>query len=236
LGTEYDHQELDEARAIGGDVVLRMEQKAVQLTQMPLDLEFEKEVADSVFAAANYATGNKLTLSGNDQWKASGGSQGSTSDPIGNIEDGIDAARDDMGRRPNTIVFGYDAWKAFKHHQDILDRIKYSERGVITPEIVASIFDFRPENVLIGEPVYSADGSTFTNLWTDNVGLLYVPQGNELVEGSTPHTVVFRQEGFPKVLTYQDAYRKYYDTQKKWQVKNINTSYGYLLVDVNGAA
>lgn len=230
LETMYDNEELDAARKYGAAEILRMEQKAVMLTQTPLELELEKGVADIVFAAANYATGNKATLSGTDQWVASGGGPGSTSDPIGDIRTGIDAARADMGRRPNTLAFGYDAWQSLIDHPDFLERIKYSQRAIVNEELVASIFSM--SNILVGESVYSSDGTTFTDLWGDNVAFVYTPAAGEMVEGTTPHTVVFEEAGFPKVKTYMDAYRKYYSTQRKYQVKNINTSYGYLLSDV----
>lgn len=230
LETMYDFEELDQAAKIGAQRVLMMEQRAIQLVQNPLELEMEKAIADTVLSGTYYATGNKATLTGNDQWMQSDGSEGSTSNPIGDIRDGIDAARNDMGRRPNTMVMGYDAWRALRDHSQMIERIKYSQRGIATTQLVAEIFNLR--NVFVGESVYSADGSTFTDLWGDNVALLYIPETGEMVEGTTPHTVVFEQEGFPKVQTYADAYRKFYAVQRKYQVKNINTSYGYLLLDV----
>lgn len=60
------------------------------------------------------------------------------------------------------------------------------------------------ENVYVGKGVYSSDGSTFADLWTDSVALLYVPSNPELVEGTTPHTVVIEEEGFPEVRTYDE--------------------------------
>ncbi len=231
LETMYDHEELDEARRQGAQQILKMDQRAVQLTQNPLELEFEKAVADVVFDSANYATGNKKTLSGTSFWMASGGGEGTTSDPIGDIRDGIDAARDDMGRRPNTLVLGYDAWRALRDHSQMKAVLANSERSIVTTELVAATFGL--DNVFVGESVQWDDtNSVFADLWTDNAALLYVPGAGELAEGTTPHTVSFEMTGFPKVFTYQDAYRKYYATKRKYQVKNINTSYGYLIVNV----
>lgn len=230
LETVYDWQEIEQAQAIGAQEVLMMEQRAVSMVQNSLELEKEKAIADIVLSGTYYASGNKATLAGDAQWMQSDGSEGSTSNPIGDIRDGIDAARDDMGRRPNTMVMGYDAWRAMRDHSQFMERIKYSERGIVTTDLVKQVFNL--ENVYVGDAVYSADGSTFTDIWGDSVALLYLPGNGEMIEGTTPHTVVFELRGFPRVLTYADAYRKTYGVQRKYDVKNINTSYGYLLVDV----
>lgn len=39
------------------------------------------------------------------------------------------------------MVLGADVWKALKNHPAILDRIKYTQKGVITKDLVASFFD-----------------------------------------------------------------------------------------------
>jgi hypothetical protein len=229
LETQYDHQELEQAAAIGAERVLMMEQRAVQLVQNALENEFEKAVADTLFAAANYAAGNKTTLSGTSQWLTASG-EGSASDPVKDIRDAIDAARDTMGRRPNTLVLGYDAWRALRDHSKMIERIKYSERAVLTPEIVAQVFDL--QNVIVGEANYVNDSGSFVDLWGDNAALIYLPAPGELVEGTTPHTVTFELEGFPRVLTYDDAYRRTYGVQRKYDVKLIDNTYGFLIADV----
>jgi hypothetical protein len=39
------------------------------------------------------------------------------------------------------MVLGADVWKALKNHPAILDRIKFTQKGVVTKELVASFFD-----------------------------------------------------------------------------------------------
>jgi len=231
LSTMLDHREIEEARAISAGAVLDMENKAVMLVQNSLELGKEKAVADSVFGAGNYHANHKVTLSGNDQWRVAGGGQGSTSTPIADIQVGIDQARSAMGVEPNTIVFGYNAWASFKRHSDLLDKIKYSQRAVVTPEIAANVLEI--PNVRIGKSVYSSDGSTFTDLWGDSVALLYVPEQDELVEGTTPHTATFNKLGYPRVMTWEDALRKHFMVQRDYQVKLISNTYGYLIIDVD---
>lgn len=40
----------------------------------------------------------------------------------------------------NTMVVGADVWKVLKNHPAILDRIKYTQKGVVTEDLVASFF------------------------------------------------------------------------------------------------
>ena len=79
-----------------------------------LELAQEKRVADIVFAAASYPTGNKVQLTGNDQWG------GSSDDPIDDITEAIEACF----VRANTLVFGQATWKKFRKLPEILDAVK----------------------------------------------------------------------------------------------------------------
>lgn len=230
LESQLDHEEIKEAARYGAAEVLQLKKRAAMLTQTPLDIALEKAVADRVMGATYYATGNKVTLSGTSQWRVSGGGEGSASNPINDINAGLDAARADMGVRPNTIVFGYAAWSAFSQHPLVLDRIKYAKSAVITPADAAALLGI--QNVVIGEAVYDNAG-TWTDMWGDSVALIYVPSKGQLAEGTTPHTVIFEQRGYPLVQQYADAYRLNFVTKRKYEVKNISTSYGYLISDTN---
>jgi len=87
--------------------------------------------------------------------------------------------------------------------------------------------------VLVGKAVYSTDAGVFTDIWTDNAALVYTPDKGEMVEGTTPHTVLIEEEGYPEVRSYDEKDVKSYRTTRKYVVKNISTSYGYLIVDCN---
>ena len=226
LETSLDYKEIEAAQKYGADQVLRLEQRAINLVQRVLELELEKAVADILFGASYYATNNKITLSGTSQWTDT-----ANSNPIKHTLDGKAAARDDMGVEPNTIVFGYDAWRSFREHPSVLDRIKYSQRAIVTPEIAASLLDV--ERVFIGQAVYAKDDGTFVDLWGDNCALVYTPPDPEMVEGTTPHTVIIEEMGYPEVRTYDMKKTRDYEVTRKYDVINVDTSFGYLIIDTN---
>lgn len=225
LETSLDKiQEIQQAERYGAEQVLRLKQRATNIVQSSLETEMEKAVADYILDATYYASGNKVTLSGGDKW-----SDKSNSDPIGQLETGRAAARDDMGRDPNTLVLGYDAYRELKNHPAILELIKYSQKAVVTAELLASLLDF--DRVLVGKGVYATDAGLFTDIWPDNAALIYTPPAMDMVEGSTPHTIVIEEMGYPQVSEYDQKKTIDIEVTRKYVVKNISTSYGYLIVD-----
>lgn len=55
------------------------------------------------------------------------------------------------GKRPNTLVMGRRAYDALKNHPDFLDRVKYTQKGVVTTDLIAEMFDV--ERVLIANAI-----------------------------------------------------------------------------------
>ena len=55
------------------------------------------------------------------------------------------------GKRPNTMVMGRKAYDALKNHPDFLDRVKYTQKGVVTTDLIAQMFDV--ERVLIANAI-----------------------------------------------------------------------------------
>ncbi len=74
-----------------------------------------------------------------------------TSDPIEDIEAGKAAILSVTGLEANTLVLGYDVFRALKHHPDLVDRIKYTSSQTITEDMLARMFDI--ERVLVSKSV-----------------------------------------------------------------------------------
>src|SRR5574343_1120231 len=69
------------------------------------------------------------------QWDRSG------SDPIADINTQIIGMAAKTGYRPNTMVVGPQVWDALTRNTAVLERIKYSERGIITEDLLRSLFN-----------------------------------------------------------------------------------------------
>ena len=98
------------------------------------------------------------------------------SDPIGDIETGKDAIHAVIFKEPNVLLLGKAVYDKLKHHPKILDRIKYVQKGVVTAELMASIFEV--EKVMVGKAGYNTakEGKpeSLSYLWGKNAILAYV--------------------------------------------------------------
>jgi len=154
------------------DNPLRPEMDTNDFLNMLLDVAQEKRVADIVFSAASYPTGNKVQLSGTAQWGDS------ADDPINDILTAVEGCF----IRANTLAFGVDAWKKFRQLPEILDAVKSTTRyqgspgGLATGSEVAALFEV--DQVLVGRSRYitSKEGQTptYARLWGKHCAALYV--------------------------------------------------------------
>lgn len=153
------------------DNPLQPESDTNDFLNMLLDTAQEKRVADIVFAAGTYPTGNKVQLSGTSQWA------GSADNPIKDIQDAVEGCF----MRANTLVFGIDAWLVFRRLPEITDAVKAtagaSLKGALaSADEVAKLFEV--DRVLIGRSRYitSKEGqtATFARLWGKHCSALHV--------------------------------------------------------------
>lgn len=63
------------------------------------------------------------------------------SDPIGDVAQWILDFRRETGFAPNKMVLGAEVMKALKQHPDIIDRIKYTQKGIVTEDLIATLFN-----------------------------------------------------------------------------------------------
>lgn len=82
------------------------------------------------------------------------------SDPIGLVDAERDRIAQATGFEPNALVMGRAVYRVLKEHPKITDKIKYTQRGIVTPDLLAQVFGV--ERVLIPSAVYNAaaEGAT----------------------------------------------------------------------------
>lgn len=115
---------------------------AVEFVTNLLLMDKEKAVADAVFAAANYATANKIDIAG--AWATL------STDIVAQIHAGIRACF----ARPNVLVMGIDTWLKFARNEKIIAFIKGTLKDQsVSKEEVAQAFGL--SKVLVGEARYN---------------------------------------------------------------------------------
>ena len=122
---------------------------------------------------------------GNSVWSSSA-TPGTTwdndaSDPITDVQVGVEAVVALIGREPNVMIMGRNVWTDLRTHPDLLALVYPAtagpQRGLITPAQLATIFGV--DKLLIGNAIYttSAEGTTATYsfVWGKHALLAYVP-------------------------------------------------------------
>lgn len=120
------------------DPALNLDAEAARWCAMQLNIEVERD-----WAATNFVTSvwNADTTPGT-LWDVA------TSDPISDMEARALVMQENTGRRPNILILGAQSYSdGLKNHPDLLGRIKYTQRGIITPDLIAACLDL--ERVII---------------------------------------------------------------------------------------
>ena len=143
-------------------------ERATRMAMDTITLALEVEAAQLATDPNQYDASHKVALSGTSKW-----SDYANSDPIQDIEDAKEAIRASVGLRPNVMVLGPKPYNALKHHPKLLERIKYSQRGIVTLDLLQAIFDI--ERVVVGEAIYADEAGNFVDVWGNNAILAYVP-------------------------------------------------------------
>lgn len=138
-----------------------------------LDLDRELRVATMVNTAANYATANKVTLSGTSQWSHA------SSDPL----DAILAVMDSMILRPNVAVMGAEVWTKLRTHAKIVAAIygrsgagaASAAAGAVSRQAVAELLEL--DDIIVGQSFVNTakkgQTASFSKAWGKHCALLH---------------------------------------------------------------
>lgn len=115
------------------------------------------------------------------------------SNPLEDIEEWKELIRLATGMEPNILVLGANVRKRLKNHPEIIDRIKYSERAMITNALMASMFEV--DQLRIARALYNTanerlpgdnhGGQTLTYIADPNAALLAYIDPNPALNSPT---------------------------------------------------
>lgn len=146
-------------------------------------LDRERRVAGKVFSAANYATGNKVTLSGTGQW-----SDYSNSNPLSAILTRMDT----QIMRPNAVVLGQAVWTILRQHPKIVEAVKGTgagsdAQGMISREQLAALLEV--ENIYVGQAFINGakkgQAMSLARTWGKHCALIYQEPVNNTENATT---------------------------------------------------
>jgi hypothetical protein len=179
------HKDVDDDTAANADAPLRPEQDAAEILTDKLLIK-----RDATFVANYFVTGVWDTdwdgVTGvpgaNEflQWQETG------SDPIADIDNAKEAVSALTGFDPNVIVMGKAVFNAVKNHTAVIDRIKYTQRGIVTEEILAALFGVQKVVVPGAVSNTAAKGATdvIARLFGKHVLVAYRPERPAIMKPS----------------------------------------------------
>jgi len=178
--------------------------------------------------AANYDTGHTVTLAGTDQWSDP------ASTPIADLKAARDQIHSAIYRKPNVAAMGYQVFTQLEDHADFIERIKYSQRGITTAEIVAAVVDI-PRIVVAGAVKNTANvGQAITTsyLWGKDVIIAHADQpGRRKPVYGAEFTWRYRPAGGAVMPTE----RWFDDDLEAWKIR-VRRAYDFKLLAVDAVA
>ena len=91
-----------------------------------------------------------------------------TSLPIDDVEDARDAIHSVTGQEITTFLMGRQCWRKTKHHPTLIEKIKYTQRGVLTVDLVASLLEI--PRIVIGQSLRATNVEGATAAYAYNYG------------------------------------------------------------------
>lgn len=168
-----------------------------------LFLDREVNASKLLFSTSNIT--QNTTLASTAQW-----SDFSNSDPIGDIRTARTTIHAATFKKPNTLALGKQVFDMLCDHPQLVERIKYSQLGIVTEDLMARVFQL--EKILVGE----AGQNTAAEGQTDS--LSYVWGKGALVAYVSP---VIRLKVLTLALTFTYSTR----TVKRWRDEDREGTY-----------
>lgn len=138
------HNISDPERANADPAVSDLDGDAVEFLTQDLRLRHETDWATAYFTTGVWTGASSttdMTGSASPSSTATGFLQWDdiASTPIEDIRGEMMSVKSRTAKMPNTLVLGARVFQALADHPDILDRIKYTERGVVTEDLIAML-------------------------------------------------------------------------------------------------
>ena len=216
------------------------------------ELTATNEVTEAIwleleFAAFNLVNAGSIpstALAGVNKW-----SDYVNSDPIAAIEAQKPTILKGATKAASKLALGYDTFITLKNHPKILNRIVYTQRGVITPEILAGLFDVG--EVVILDALYDASANAASGIygsvnaatspldfvWSAMALLAYVPESAEVRSPALGYSYWWNDAfggGGPAIVKYRWEIRNgdFVECRSWYDIKLLRAQAGYLWTTV----
>lgn len=189
------HKDIDDQVRANEDSVISMDRDAALWVAQQLMVKRDKVWAAQYFAGGNVWTGG---TAGTDQTGVLGAPVGAQfkqwdvagSTPIEDIRKQRILVAEKTGYRPNKLVLGAHVWRVLQDHPEFLDRIKYTQRGMVTTDLLAAVLELDQVIVAYGVEATNVETQTavYSFIFGKNALLAYANPSPSLMSPSAGYT------------------------------------------------
>ena len=129
------HYDITQEERVNYDKPLDVERDTTEWLSQKMLLKRELDFTDKFFKTGVW--GKDVQANGTTVKKWSD----QMSDPVKQVNDLMLEMAEASGKKPNFAIMAPDVLYALKNHEAIMDRIKYTQKGIITLDLIASLFE-----------------------------------------------------------------------------------------------
>lgn len=182
------HKDVDDQTRANADTGINLDKDASDFCMLDILIRKEVDWVTHFFSTSLWTGSTTATdITPGNLWDTVAGT------PIDDIAEQSDSIAKKTGYKPNTLVLGPEVFKELKEHPDILDRIKYTQTGVVTRDILAGLFEV--DRVLVPYAVRNTAAEEATDSYSFIYGkhalLCYVAPNPGLMTPSAGYSFVW---------------------------------------------
>lgn len=222
------HKDIPDQIRSNADAPISIDKDATVYVTEKMRIKTDQLVVNAAFASSVWGTDKTVT----NQW-----SDQTNGDPIGDIETGKDTVHASTARDPNKLAVGRNTWTQMKHHPDFVDRVKYTQLGIVDTGLVGQVVGI--PNLLVGNTIKAtnAEGATaaYAEQWGKHALLAFTPESPSLFTPSAGYVFRWIPEGLDvriRRLRMDLVKSDRIEAEMNVDVKVIGTDLGYFFPSV----
>lgn len=228
LGIDVPYEDISNA-----DEALDLQGNNANLIKDSLLLNWEDRLAVLAGNTANHAGSKTLTGSGY-------GNQAGT-DPVEDIDVGLETIRGSTGYDANLMIISMPAWRRLRRHPALIEYIRGKGDnvggGAVTAQQVANAFEI--SRVLVARGIKNTAGEgeagAYSAIWSNHLILMHVAASPGRMTPTYGYTFQWTPAGFPAPFTVRrlDDDKNMVETQEVHHFQDekvVSTALGYIIV------
>lgn len=184
----------------------------------------EVEAAAVLFTTATWSNNRTITSTAN-AWHTS------TAYPVQAVLSGTGIILANSGKKPNTGVMGWETYQHTRENGNLISRIQYTERAIVTPDIMAALFDL--DKIHVGEAINDATQEGVTAnpgfIWGDAFWMGYVAQPKRKM-ASAIAKITKNAGNVTKKWREENLESDMIEVQSEFQYRAMATLAGYVIM------